>query len=443
MPSLFDSTTWTGEFFHPDIFEARFSGSLAYSPEDGVILTYRKADDGNVPDTTVLHGILDTGEMCSLFGDFSLSRAGFTIRNELHTSNGKCGFKLLVVGAFVREDFALDDIYFTVSGLQDFLVHEGWKNSIRFEQEAIHTTPLSFGSLELRTYGNFDFLPDDISAAIYSTDDAARSDLIATFAELRQRHPNTTFMLKSGNIEYKFRLRLSSPTECVVAYRRINDICNLFALLRDSPTHPEEIEALLPDDQVGGRAATLYPSLVLNPATVELARRPKSHVLLPLNAGNLSLPDILAAWFNSEFRESILVSAMQHEIGYRTEHSAHGDIVLYASQLESISHAAKRSRDKYEYAINTYGSPKLLALLERIFDVRGVRAVGEAISDLRNEIAHVGRPRKLLSSLDLGGLIDIAICLKLVLSAFVLRNIGIQEHLTGRYVDALLPRLRR
>jgi len=437
--SLFKSTAWTGEFFHPDLYQTRFSGSLEYSPEDGVVLTYRKADDGKIPETPVLHGILDSGDMCTLFGKFSLSKAGFTVRNGFYSSNGKCRFERLLVGAFVRDDFKVDDLYFTLSGLQDFLVHEGAKYAVKFEQGAIQRTALPFGTLELRTSAIFGPLPDDVSAAIYSHESEAAADLTQTFSSLRQRHPNANFMLKK-DLEYTLRLRLDQPTGVLHAHRHVSDICNLFALLLDSPTYPEQIDVRTQYEAVGDVTVSLYPSIGLNPATVELARRQKPHVLLPLNASNLSLPAIFAAWLNSDFRRSVLVSAMQHEIGFRTAHSAHGDIVLYASQLESISHSAGRSRDKYEYPMAMYGTAQLAAQLERALGVTGAAATAAAISDLRNEIAHVGRPRTYLSRMSLSDLMQVARCLQLVIAAFTLRAVGVAPGLTDQYVDKLLPR---
>lgn len=439
MPSLFEPVRWTGEFFHPDFHQARFSGTLEYSPNDGVVLSYRKVDDGEVPDTPVLHGILDSGDMCTLFGNFSLSDAGFTLRNGLQSFNGKRRFTLLLVGAFVRDDFKVDDLYFTLSGLQDFLVHEGAQDTVRFQREAVHSTPLPFGSLELRTSATFGSLPNDVSATIYTRDAAAAEDLVETFGGLRQRHPQAHFMLKK-QLEYTLRLRLTQPTGVLEAYRHIADICNLFALLLDSPAHPEQIDVITQYETQGEITVSLYPSISINPATVKLAQRQKQHVLLPLNASNLPLPSIFSAWLTSDLRKSVLVSAMQYEVGFRTRHSAHGDIVLYAAQLESISHSAGKSREKYEYPITTYGTPRLSTSLEHTLCVTGLAAVAIAVSDVRNEIAHVGRPRTYLARMSLSDLMQVARCLQLVIAAFTLRAIGVDRVLTDNYVNKLLSR---
>lgn len=439
MSNLFDSTTWTGEFFHPDLFESRFSGTLKYSPAGGVLLTYRKVDDGKVPSTPVLQGVLDSGDMCTLFGTFAPSGLGFSVRNGLYSTHGQHGFALLIVGAFVRGDYTVDDITFTLSGLQDFLVHPGGKNAVKFQNEAVHSTPLPFGTLELRTSATFGFLPKDVSAAIYTHDEEAMEDLIETFSTLQQRHPKTIFMQKK-ELEYNLRLRLTQPTPVLEAYKHIADICNLFALLLDSPTYPERINVRMADETVGDVTVPVYPSLGLNPATVELAQRKKTHVLMPINASNLALPDVLASWLTSDMKKSILVSAKQHEVGFRTDHSAHGDIVLYASQLESISYAAKRTREKYEYPIQEYGTADLVSVLERTLNVKGLGDIAVAISDLRNEIAHVGRRRTYLERMRLRDLMQVARCLELVLTAYTLRRIGVPDSLTNTYVDKLLPR---
>jgi hypothetical protein len=437
MPNLFDPTKWTGEFFHPENFEGRFSGTLDYSPEDGILLTYRKADDTQLPDSDVLHGVLGTGEKCTLFGHFTLRGSGFSTLNGLHTKTGTLGFKLLAIGEFLTDDFSTDRLTFTLSGLQEFFGPR--ENSAKFQKSAIHTSQLPFGALEVWATGQLAPLSNDIGMDIYCEDTDDMNELSIAFGIIKEKFPNKHFMLKKRST-YAMALNLSRSTSIFDAYKYVASISDLFALLLDSPSHPESLATFFHKADTGISKIELYPSLRLNSATIKLAQKRKHHLQLPISASNFDFTSALSAWMTSNAKESVVISAMQHEVGFRTEHTAHGDVVLYSSQLESLSFVAGHVKDKYEYPVATYGTDNLLAALEKSLSENGVEQVGKAIGDLRNEIAHVGKPKYYLAKMTLRDLMDVTRCLQLVLTAHTLTSIGVTRLLICKYIDALLPR---
>jgi hypothetical protein len=439
MDSLLEPKSWTGEFFHPEFYENRFSGTLAYSPDGGVILTYRIVGYDKVPSTSTLHGVLNTGEMCTLFGEFPTTGFGFSIKNGLYSSEGKCGFRFLAVGSFLPEEFRVDDIRLTVSSLESFLGSEHQFGEVSLAPMVVQSAALSFGSFELVKSASFDLFPANVNAAIHSLDENALSDLVTAFAEVRERHPEAYFFGKKS-LENGFRLRLNTPTRLLDAWRHVSDICGLFALLMGSPVYPVKLSARDPSQSNPSGEVQIYPALRLNPPTVKLACRRTSHFTLPLSASDLDFAGVAAAWLDSATKNSALISAIQHEVGFRTHHSAQGDIVLYSSQLESIAHAAGKRREKYEYPVDRYGTAKLRLVLEGILKVQGSSAIGRAIAGVRNEIVHVGKPQKYLSQLSLKDLMKVGQCVKLVVAAFTLESVGITESLTSKYVDAFLQR---
>jgi hypothetical protein len=437
MSDLFTKTSWTGEFFLPDKFDARFTGTLSYSPEEGVVLSYRKSDDTLLPDSSVLHGILDTGEKCSLFGDFSLSFPAWSNINGLTTESGTAGFKLLAVGEFQNEPCMVNSVRFTLSGLQEFFGFR--KNSAKLQKAPLQSSRLPFGLLEVWGAGQFDVLSEDISLDIYSENNDAMLCLTEAFAEIKKKFPNTHFMLKK-NSKYVMRLTFDDPISIFEAYKHIATISDLFALLRDSPTHSETISSSFKDPANGDVNLTLYPSMGLNNATIELEKRYRPHLQLPISSSNVDITSVLREWVSSPVRESILLPAIQHEIGFRTTHSAHGELVLYTSQLESISYSDGNTERKYAYPLECFGTTRLIGVLERLLSVAGIESIGAAIGDLRNEIAHVGRPKKYLQRLDLGSLMSVARCMQLTIAAKNLTDLGVSADLVKKYVDSLLPR---
>ncbi|MBP6734926.1 MAG: hypothetical protein KA142_09615 [Chromatiaceae bacterium] len=79
MTELFTAKRWTGEFFLPDSYEKRFFGEIQYSPEEGVILSYTIAGHDVPAATEVLHGVLSSGDKCTLIGRFDPHHAGFIV----------------------------------------------------------------------------------------------------------------------------------------------------------------------------------------------------------------------------------------------------------------------------------------------------------------------------------------------------------------------------
>ncbi len=151
---------------------------------------------------------------------------------------------------------------------------------------------------------------------------------------------------------------------------------------------------------------------------------------MPIRENNIALPAILISWIKSPKIFSTIVPSIQHETGFRDEHPAHGEIVLYATQLESIS---SRRSDKYDYPINTYGSDKVKNGLRNIFSNINSESIGKNIGGLRNEIAHVGRPKELLNALSLKDLVYLGQYLQIIIIAYILTNLGVSKEVIEDY----------
>ena len=62
-----------------------------------------------------------------------------------------------------------------------------------------------------------------------------------------------------------------------------------------------------------------------------------------------------------------------------------------------------------------------------------------AIGDIRNEIAHVGRPKHWLATLSLGQLVRISQYLQLTIIGYILTNIGVPANAICTYQDRYSP----
>jgi len=112
--SLFENHEWLGQFWFPDS-ELKFAGVLRYRPSTGVEIQYLVLPHENFPETQYLHGVLDNGKSCTLFGKFSISEF-----SSFATSSGTHNFKCCVIGAHITPNTYFKEFYINISSMQDF-----------------------------------------------------------------------------------------------------------------------------------------------------------------------------------------------------------------------------------------------------------------------------------------------------------------------------------
>lgn len=395
MQNLFEPQQWTGAFFPPGGCEQRFAGTLRYSPNGGVVLSYTIPGFRELPECTELHGILDDGSRCTLVGSFSMRDAGSTSKQGQKSRSGKQGFYFLVIGGFYSHDTPVEDVSFTLTGLQEFFFPAGGKDLVKFSNAPLATLSVPFGTIEITNAASFGFLHKDITSQIYCRDPDALDALNLAFEKIEKEHPQAPFLLKK-DIAYHLRLRFSAGVKLESACQKISEIADLFAMLIYGPTHPESLSILRQNEGGCPASEDVYPAMGLNQSTIDICTRKACHFQMPITQHTVDLSKLLTTWPENASRFKTAVSAIQHEVGFRTVHSAHGDIVLYATQFESISHAAGRIRDKYSFPLEAYACVQLRERLARVFAKVNASDLGKSISDLRGEIAHIGRPAKML-----------------------------------------------
>lgn len=440
MQNLFEPQQWTGTFFPPGGCEQRFAGTLRYSPNGGVVLSYTIPGFRELPECTELHGILDDGSRCTLVGSFSMCGAGSTLKHGQESRSGKQSFYFLVIGGFYSHDAPVEDVSFTLTGLQEFFFPAGYKDLVKFSNAPLATVSVPFGTIEITNVASFGFVPKDITSQIYCRDPDAIEALKLAFEKIEKEHPQAPFMLKK-DIAYRLRLRFSAGVTLESAYQKISEIAGLFAMLNHGPTHPESLNITRQTE--GGRPASedVYPAMGLNQSTIDICTRKASHFQMPITQHTIDLSKLLTTWPENASHFETAVSAIQHEIGFRTTHSAHGDIVLYATQLDYISHAAGRAKaNKYSFPLDAYACVQLRERLAQVFAKVGVSDLGKGISDLRNDIAHIGRPPKMLADLNLADLVCIAACLQLTVIGFAFERLGVAADVRKTYQTHFLPR---
>ncbi len=435
MESNFSEREWNGEFFIPGDYENRFIGTITFSPEKGVVLSYLIATQHFSRESEVLYGVLATGEQCTLIGTFNPTHSDFNFKNGLTTYNGRTWFYFLVIGKFLDENELFSEVSFSLTGMQKFFFPNGYKDLIKYSIEPLLTVSTDYGQIEVGNNANFSILREDITAQIYNRNDEALIDLKRAFAEINTKYENSLFMLKK---EISYMLTIKTNVECNIGklYEYITDISNLFAILIYSPVYPEVIKLKHIDNPY---SSIVYPSMALEKRTADLCKRKYSHFRMPITKNKINLENVIENWIKQSKKFTMIISSLQHETGFRNEHSVHGELVLYATQFESISHqAGVGNAKKYEYPVNQFGTDKIKNLLTQIFSNVGETDFAKGIGSLRNEIAHVGRPKDLLSTLTIRDMVNISQLLQITILGYALNTIGVDSNMISEYQNKLI-----
>lgn len=429
---LFEEKSWTGEFFIPNDYPNRFVGTIEYSPKNGVILSCSITGLPQHKESKILHGILSIENnkcvKCTLIGgQFSVDNTMPGFNNGLTYIRKKIGFSCLLVGTLFDENESVDNINFSLTNLQEFFFPKGWKDSVKYSKKPLFRVQTSYGQIKIGNNASFKYLnKKDIAGLIYSRNTEVLKELQDCFTEIDNKYPNNHFMLKE-DITYRISLTFDNGTSIEDAYGHITELSNLFALLICSPVYPDSIRFTKSENDLPC-SIEIYPSMGINPRTKDICIKAKSNFHMPITNASIDLASVIDNWLKVSKNYSTIVSSIQNDMGFRYEHSLHGEIVLYATQFESIANEEKIKKAQcYEYTLNKYGSSNIKNGIKNIFAQHKENDIGKAIGHLRDEIAHVGRPKKLLSSLSLEEMAHIADYLFLTIVGCILRRIGIDE----------------
>ncbi|WP_342178566.1 HEPN domain-containing protein [Serratia nevei] len=89
--------------------------------------------------------------------------------------------------------------------------------------------------------------------------------------------------------------------------------------------------------------------------------------------------------------------------------------------------------------MNKYASSSLKNNLESIFSKFNKKTIGENITIVRGELAHVGRPKKLMKVMTIDDYIKIGLYLKVTITSHLLSKLGLTKEQIERYQSKVAP----
>ncbi|MFH0229208.1 HEPN domain-containing protein [Vibrio diabolicus] len=432
--NCFESYEFFGEFFETESSSAaRFAAKIKYSPQDGLQLEYSLANSSIPNNCERLFGILSNGKKCTLVGDFDFD-SGTHFMGQVHVRSGVHGFYYLIIGDFVCEEQLFECTHFTFNGMQEFIHPQGWLTQLKYQDSPIVKVSGGDWDIEVINVATYSMVGKRLKNLIGSRDKEAKEKFDIAFDEILESHPKAFFNLRKS-LKYYVRYSTKEFKGASDIIGSITRIASLFSILMSRPVFPEEIELTINGKD---EAVKILNSMVLEARTVELAQAEISHNFMPLNWKQLDMSMVLSNWFKVYDDFHVLSVAHQYDTGFVTLHHAHSDILLYSTQLEAINiDLGGQSAMKYINPIETYASPELVSQLRKLFEKVGEDNLGKAISTVRNELAHVGRPKVMMKKLSINDYADIGYILRLVVISHLLSRLGVEREQIYQYQHRL------
>lgn len=442
-PNLLIDQEWTGIFFPPGLEDLAFAGRLKYSPTNGLRLEFARLMSKADRDLkwTYLFGQTSTGEPLTLVGEFSARNSGCRVMNGMgYWTSTAYPFRYAIFGCHIEDTVTFDTFEFDITGAQEFFVPDVEKEGVPFSNTAVVTTQCGVGKVSVIHSGRFNLASTDLRVHFHSDNEDALDELQQSYTEIRARHPEFQPYLKK-QLDFLFRFIPTKKLTIPDAVNIITSIADLFAMLFFGPAKLIYLKTFVRDEKGRPCPMVVIPSTLNDKATIERSQAKKNHHNLPLNNGDVNLGVLLSKWLTRSDRYLTIVSALQSKVSVISNHQIHGDIVLAATQLEGIAKEAGKNADKvkFQYGIDNHASEKLQTHLSRLLDC-APKDIGKKISDLRNDIAHVGRSKTLLNKLSQRQQLNLSVALQVVVIGYALEQIELSTQARDKYQDTVIWR---
>lgn len=431
---------WTGTFFPPGHQELSFGGKLIYSPTSGLSLEYARPYGVDLQQTwDYLLGHTSTGVALTLIGKFSGKGNGINIKHGMHywTSSGH-PFLYVIFGHHFDDKTTFGEFSFDISGAEEFFVPAGHKSHVKFSHAPVFTAKVDAGEISAYLAGTFQPIGTNISEDLYDRNEAALDELQKAYAEIKEKHSDFYPMLRK-TLDYWFNFRTEQEIGIIDAYQTCASVANLFSVLFFGPARLSKLAAVAKDRDGHPHVFEIFPAKLSDKGSLEQASRKKSYFHLPLNSKDIDIAALIPAWLRNCDRFATIISTLQGSTGLISEHEVLASIVLSVAQLEGMAKEAGKdgNKEKFQYGIDHHASDKVRAKLKTLLG-GDVDELGVAISDVRNEIAHMGRPKKYLNTLDFDKRYTASLALEVVVAGYALDQIGVAKYARDKYQDKLI-----
>lgn len=436
--SLLEELSWYGAFNPPGRSELTFGAKVSYSPFDGIRFRYSIPMGAKFENSyDRLHGAVEDGIPCTLVGNFQLSNSGFSFKHgySYHTHD-KYPFHYIVFGGHFDSDLKVFRFGFDLTGVQEFFAPASTKKYTPFVQGNIYEANVGGITLGVHHVGTASPVPSNLAAIIHSPNKAAVAELQAAYEQVKARHQDFYPLLKQ-EFRYTFSVRSRKGLSVRECLEFAQDYANLFALLSCNPTRVSQLKILLQDKSGHWHEMPVFFADPVEKDVLDRSLVVGDYHQLPLTVSHISLPKVLKAWKKKSKDFSTPLSAIQSSGKFVSYHDMISSVVVSATQLEAISYDLGKKKDRFGYSVRLLASKKAKQQLRFLLKCTDSN-LGHGISELRNEIAHAGRPRMHLARLTTRDLYKVSRILESTVHVYALRKLGITKQSVHHFQDTVL-----
>ncbi|MBE8571289.1 hypothetical protein, partial [Vibrio sp. OPT46] len=315
-----------------------------------------------------------------------------------------------------------------------FFYPQGWLDNVKYEEGVIETIEGKDWHIEIENRATFSDVTDSLENLLLTNDDAVAKQIVESVSSILSNYENEHLLIRQS-LEFLFKFQPSAPNEISEIYDSLYRISSLFSIFMNIPTFPDEIKLYID----GNDSVHVLVSQSLELRTVNLAKSAPNNYFMPINRSVVDLSSALSKWLELFDSYQVLSTTFQYETNFRTLHAAYSDIILYLTNVESIAiDLGKHKESKYVSAIDEYACTELSSAFNTMFASVNTNDLGKNLSDLRGELAHEGRPKKLMKCLSIGDYVKVGSYLKLIVVSHLLDKLGLSRTIIHEYQRKLM-----
>lgn len=427
----YEKYEWLGIFWTPDR-SIQFPGKLTYSPEDGIELEFLYEMTGNKVDrTNHIYGTLSDGKLCTLYGNFSPEGFGLHLgKSAIH--NGKIRFLAALFGENSPPEEKHDGAWIDLTNFQEFCHPQGFKDYAKFSLEPIQEKTAQDLTISIVNGGKFRFLSNNWGNLFHCDNQEITSEILDFFEGIKNKHPKEIISVRN-DIDWNLKIHSKNGiTLNELLDKQVYPLENLLSLLVYQPIKRKEISIMKKSEISPGKfeSLPLLTSLFdIDKFKISVLQRKISNLDLPISAKNSNIPELFAKWKEIEDGAQLFTGIISNRFGRSYQHQLYAEIILNLTQLEEISYSlGAKAREKYTRGLNKHAGKNIVNLLKAYLSTTDDENLGKALSDLRAEIAHIGKPAKHLKSLSVGALVGISRCIEIAIASNIYEQLGLSEN---------------
>lgn len=427
----FHAYDWLGHFYYASGGSSdSFPGKLTYKAETGLILEFFHQTSIHAKKNDLVYGVLQNGELCTLFYARPSDSLGYHY-GKVSISQGKYRFDFGVFGRHILESDTFEGIWADFTNFQEFCHPQGFKHLAKLSTQPIQSDKKGRIEVSVNNNASLQFVGRDLANNFYSANPAAMAALEEAFQAVEKKYPNEIDL--RTDIGWVLEVRDKTGLNVKEAIAHASAIEGLLSLLLFKAVRRTEVTLMSRAQEPGfeGKHHAL-PLLIsmfnMDAHKASVVTEEIVHFHSPITLANFNLAKAILTWLENKESFELFVGIINSSFGRFSQHEIYAEIILLLVQIEAISigRGYTKAGEKYSSTLGHYGNAALLERLCSILLAKDIKDLGVKLSDLRAEIAHVGRTQVLLKRLGLGQILTIMLALRTVIASHIYALIGVE-----------------